>query len=63
VQISFCRNSSAEQEKVVEAVRQEINMMAKFSHPNIVRILGATQQGWHFFMFVEWMPGAVISRD
>lgn len=56
-QISFCRNSISEQEKVIEAVREEIEMMARLNHPNIVRILGATQQGCHFFMFVEWMPG------
>ena len=47
----------SEQEKVVEAVKEEIQMMAKLNHPNVVRILGATQQGCHFFMFVEWMPG------
>ena len=56
-QISFCRNSVAEQERVVESVHEEIQMMSKLNHPNIVRILGATQQGCHFFMFVEWMPG------
>ena len=32
-------------------------MMAKLNHPHIVRILGATRQGCHFNMFVEWMPG------
>jgi len=31
--------------------------MAKLNHPHIVRILGATRQGCHFNMFVEWMPG------
>ena len=41
----------------MESVREEIEMMSKLNHPNIVRILGATQQGCHFFMFVEWMPG------
>jgi mitogen-activated protein kinase kinase kinase 1 len=36
-------------------------MMARLNHPNIVRILGATQQGCHFFMFVEWMPGGSVA--
>lgn len=57
LQISFCRNSAQEQEKVIEAISEEIHMMARLSHPNIVRILGATKQGCHFNMFVEWMPG------
>ncbi|KAK3781023.1 hypothetical protein RRG08_046327 [Elysia crispata] len=60
-QISFCRNSPQEQEKVVEAITEEIHMMAKLSHPNIVRILGATKQGCHFNMFVEWMPGGSMA--
>ncbi|ELU13287.1 hypothetical protein CAPTEDRAFT_184398 [Capitella teleta] len=60
-QISFCRNSLSEQEKVIEAVHEEIEMMARLNHPNVVRILGATQQGFHFFMFVEWMPGGSVA--
>lgn len=60
-QISFCRNSPQEQEKVVEAITEEIHMMAKLSHPNVVRILGATKQGCHFNMFVEWMPGGSMA--
>jgi len=60
IQISFCRNLSSEQERVIDAVRNEIHMMAKLSHPNIVRILGATRHGYHFFMFVEWMPGLTV---
>ena len=57
LQISFCRNSKTEQENVIEAITEEIHMMAKLNHPHIVRILGATRQGCHFNMFVEWMPG------
>ncbi|KAH9515353.1 Mitogen-activated protein kinase kinase kinase 1, partial [Bulinus truncatus] len=60
-QISFCRNSAQEQEKVIEAISEEIHMMARLSHPNIVRILGATKQGCHFNMFVEWMPGGSVA--
>jgi mitogen-activated protein kinase kinase kinase 1 len=60
-QISFCRNSAQEQEKVIEAISEEIHMMSRLSHPNIVRILGATKQGCHFNMFVEWMPGGSVA--
>ncbi|KAL8586779.1 hypothetical protein ACOMHN_061292 [Nucella lapillus] len=60
-QISFCRNSTTEQETVVEAISAEIHMMARLSHPNVVRILGATKQGCHFNMFVEWMSGGSVS--
>ena len=42
---------------MVEAITAEIHMMSRLSHPNVVRILGATKQGCHFNMFVEWMSG------
>lgn len=61
-QISFCRNSPTEQETVIEAITAEIHMMARLSHPNVVRILGATKQGCHFNMFVEWMPGGSVAN-
>lgn len=60
-QISFCRNSQSEQDNVIDAIKDEIQMMARLNHPNVVRILGATQQGCHFFMFVEWMPGGSVA--
>ncbi|KAF6019027.1 MAP3K1 [Bugula neritina] len=61
-QISFCRNSEREQDSICKAVIDEIRMMATLNHPNIVRILGATQTGAHFNMFVEWMPGGSVSH-
>jgi len=62
LQISFCRNSEREQDSICKAVIDEIRMMATLNHPNIVRILGATQTGAHFNMFVEWMPGGSVSH-
>lgn len=64
-QVSFCRNSRSEQEIVVETITEEIIMMTKLNHPNVVRIMGATRHGCHFNMFVEWMPGrnfAIVFR-
>ena len=60
-QISFCRNSQSEQDTVIETVEEEIQMMSRLNHPHVVRILGATRQGCHFFMFVEWMPGTRVN--
>uniref|UniRef100_A0A0L8FTJ8 Protein kinase domain-containing protein n=2 Tax=Octopus bimaculoides TaxID=37653 RepID=A0A0L8FTJ8_OCTBM len=61
-QISFCRNTEEEQEKVIQDVTEEIHMIAALNHPNVVRIMGATRQGCHFNMFVEWMPGGSVSN-
>ncbi|XP_064624715.1 mitogen-activated protein kinase kinase kinase 1-like isoform X2 [Lineus longissimus] len=60
-QIAFCRNSGSDQEKVVDSIKEEFGLMTKLNHPNIVRILGATQEGCHFNMFVEWMPGGSVA--
>ncbi|XP_041357748.1 mitogen-activated protein kinase kinase kinase 1-like [Gigantopelta aegis] len=60
-QISFCRNSPSEQESVIDAIKEEVQMMSRLNHPNIVRIFGATKQGCHFNMFVEWMPGGSLT--
>ncbi|KAG1655214.1 Mitogen-activated protein kinase kinase kinase 1 [Nymphon striatum] len=60
-QAAFCRNSEEEQDKVMESITEEIMMMAKLDHPNIVNILGATQQGEHFNMFFEWMSGGSVA--
>ncbi|XP_067679391.1 mitogen-activated protein kinase kinase kinase 1-like isoform X1 [Haliotis asinina] len=60
-QISFCRNNPTEQEKVIQAIAEEVQMMARLAHPNVVRIFGATKQGCHFNMFVEWMPGGSLT--
>ena len=48
---------------MVEAITAEIHMMSRLSHPNVVRILGATKQGCHFNMFVEWMSGGCVKVE
>lgn len=60
-QISFCRNAIEEEEVQMLAIRDEIILMMKLDHPNIVRLLGATLQGKHYNMFVEWMPGGSVA--
>ncbi|XP_077981126.1 mitogen-activated protein kinase kinase kinase 1-like [Glandiceps talaboti] len=60
-QVSFCRNNRTDQEKVVSTILEEIAMVARMDHPNVMRLIGATQQGAHFNLFVEWMPGGSVS--
>jgi mitogen-activated protein kinase kinase kinase 1 len=59
--VPFCRNSEEEQAIVELKIREEIVTMSKLRHENIVRILGATKQGSHFNMFVEWMAGGSVA--
>ncbi|XP_062333636.1 mitogen-activated protein kinase kinase kinase 1 [Osmerus eperlanus] len=61
-QVTYVRNTSSEQEEVVEALREEIRMMAHLNHPNIIRMLGATCEKNNYNLFVEWMAGGSVSH-
>ena len=57
-QVSFCRNSSDEQKKVIDTIKEEISIMSKVQHPNLTRCLGVTRHAGHFNIFLEWMAGS-----
>ncbi|XP_076875818.1 LOW QUALITY PROTEIN: mitogen-activated protein kinase kinase kinase 1 [Brachyhypopomus gauderio] len=61
-QVTYVRNTSSEQEEVVEALREEIRMMSNLNHPNIIRMLGATCEKNNYNLFVEWMAGGSVSH-
>lgn len=60
-QVTYVRNTSSEQEEVVEALREEIRMMSHLNHPNIIRMLGATCEKSNYNLFIEWMAGVFMS--
>ena len=60
-QISFCRNSEEEQDKVEQLIREEVLLISGLQHPHVVRMYGAIQEGSHINVFVEWMAGGSIS--
>nr|Q62925.1 RecName: Full=Mitogen-activated protein kinase kinase kinase 1; AltName: Full=MAPK/ERK kinase kinase 1; Short=MEK kinase 1; Short=MEKK 1 [Rattus norvegicus]AAC52596.1 MAP kinase kinase kinase 1 [Rattus norvegicus] len=61
-QVTYVRNTSSEQEEVVEALREEIRMMSHLNHPNIIRMLGATCEKSNYNLFIEWMAGASVAH-
>jgi len=61
VQVSFWRNVKEEEDRVENAVRQELTVLSTLRHQNVVRILGATRHRAHFNMFVEWMAGGSVA--
>lgn len=63
LQVTYVRNTSSEQEEVVEALREEIRMMSHLNHPNIIRMLGATCEKNNYNLFVEWMAGKIWVRS
>ncbi|CAD5111777.1 DgyrCDS1050 [Dimorphilus gyrociliatus] len=61
-QICLVRNNQKDEEVEIAKIEAEIRLVGKLSHPNILRLLGATRHGSHFFMFTEWMPGGSIAN-
>ncbi|KAG8456604.1 hypothetical protein GDO86_002399 [Hymenochirus boettgeri] len=61
-QVTYVRNTSSEQEEVVEALREEIRMMKNLCHPNIIRMLGATCEKSNYNLFIEWMAGGSVAH-
>lgn len=61
-QVTYVRNTSSEQEEVVEALREEIRMMSHLNHPNIIRMLGATCEKSNYNLFIEWMAGKQLVK-
>ena len=59
-QISFVRNTEEEQEKVHQIVLEEIALLHRIKHPNIVSCLGATQHEAHYNLFMELMSGICL---
>lgn len=61
--MTYVRNTSSEQEEVVEALREEIRMMSHLNHPNIIRMLGATCEKSSYNLFIEWMAGMYAPKE
>ena len=61
LQVSFCRNSTEEQDKVTQTIEDEISLLGRLQHPHLIKCLGATKHTAHFNIFLEWMPGTKAS--
>ena len=59
-QVSYCRNTASEEEKEMKRLREEVAMMGRLHHRNVVRCLGAVHVQGHFNIFVEWMAGTYV---
>ena len=57
LQVSYVRNTDTQQEEELRRLHEEVAMLGRINHPNIVRCLGATQLEGHINIFIEWMAG------
>lgn len=60
-QMSFCRNCREEEDSAVASMWDEIQMMARLGHPNVLPLLGATRHMNHYNVFVQWMAGGSVA--
>uniref|UniRef100_S4RMD7 Protein kinase domain-containing protein n=1 Tax=Petromyzon marinus TaxID=7757 RepID=S4RMD7_PETMA len=61
-QVTYVRNTASEQDEVVQTLREEIRMMSRLDHPNIIRMLGATCEKSNYNLFIEWMAGGSVAN-
>ena len=60
--VSFVRNSTEEQERVEAAVEDEILLMGRLRHRNLVRLMGSVRYSTSFCVFTEWMAGGSVAN-
>lgn len=60
-QMSFCRNCREEEDSALASMWDEIQMMARLGHPNVLPLLGATRHMNHYNVFVQWMAGGSVA--
>jgi len=56
-QVNHVRCSPVEERQVLQVILEEIALMRRLSHPNIVRLHGVTKEGPLYNIFVEWCAG------
>jgi serine/threonine protein kinase len=50
------------QEKKITALEQEINVLQKLKHPNIVRFLGSLKKEDYLNVFLEYVPAGTLEQ-
>jgi mitogen-activated protein kinase kinase kinase 1 len=61
-QVSYVRNTKTDEQAELKRLQEEVMMLGRLSHPNVVRCLGATQHGGHINIFIEWMAGGCLDQ-
>ena len=60
IQVNHVRCSPVEERQVLQVITEEIALMRRLSHPNIVRLHGVTREGPLYNIFVEWCAGKSV---
>ena len=58
--MKYARSVPSQQEQELTRLKEEVAVLTKLDHPNIVCGLGATQHEEHFNIYIEWMAGAAF---
>ncbi|XP_076821673.1 mitogen-activated protein kinase kinase kinase 1-like isoform X2 [Clavelina lepadiformis] len=60
-QVNHVRCSAVEERQVLAVISEEVQLMRRLSHPNIVRLHGVTKEGPLYNVFIEWCAGGSVS--
>ena len=55
--MNYVRCSAVEQSQVLGVISEEIALMRRLNHPNIVRLHGVTKEQHLYNIFIEWCAG------
>ena len=62
-QVNHIRCSPVEEQQVLQVISEEITLIRRLHHPNIVRLHGVTREGPLYNIFVEWCAGKWLYTD
>ena len=60
-QVSYCNNTAREEQRMLQAITREIELMRGLRpHPHVIQYYGAVQAENHFNIFMEHMAGGCV---
>ena len=60
-EVAMNRKDAASQQESIEQLEQEVQLLSRLQHPNIVRYIGTDRDASSLYIFLEYVPGGSIA--